>query len=127
MQCLLDHRHRNAQIVRVQIATRAISCHRHRQIIALAQQQKSAFARRNRKRCVHHRGQHFLGRQRILKRARDLHQRPQFRQIIRARPGPAAMRRGPELIHNPVNLAVLNRKRELVRFAHAQLDAIGIA
>jgi len=37
------------------------------------------------------------------------------------------MRRGPELIHNPVNLAVLNRKRELVRFAHAQFNAVGIA
>ncbi len=87
-----------------------------------AEHQESALTSGHGQGRVYHRGQDLLGRERVLKSARDFHERTKLREIIGLQL--AGLRARGKLIQNAVELAGLEREGELIGFADAQIDAV---
>ncbi len=124
LQRAVDDAPRHPQIGFRQALAVLIASHFHGQAFAVAQQQEPALSACDRQRRVDHGVEHVVGRKGTLQRARHLQHSAQLGQAP-AHAGPRCLLTR-HLLHEPFQLGAVQRKDQLVRIGHAELDAVGI-
>lgn len=124
VQSFLNQSPGNTQVGRVDLFAVTLPRHRNVETFVLAQQQKASLTGGYGQGRIHHRDQHFLGGERVMNRARHLHQGAQLRKRIVAHA--AGMGRRREVFQHLRDLPGLQRNGDLVGILHAKADAVQV-